>query len=342
MEPRSGPVRPAGPAEPRWWPLALAGVTAATRASLLVSPRPAALALRRVFARNGRVWGAALAARSAGGVVSVLDEPYGPGPEEVLDVHAPAGLDTGDRRPVIVWTHGGAFVGGAKEEIAGYLHLLAAAGHVAVGVRYSRAPEATHPTPVRQVLVALAHLDGHAERHHIDADRFVVAGDSAGAHITAQVAAVLTNPAAAAALGLEPTIEPRRLRGAVLCCGVYDLAAFAAGSSYGALVDAVGWAYAGTRHYRRDGAFRGGGPVTDLVTGAFPPTFVTAGNGDPLAPQSVAFAGVLEERGVAVDALFYPPDHRPALEHEYQFHFETADAEVALARVLAFIARCTS
>lgn len=314
---------------------------AAVRACLWVGPRPVALLLRRAFARSGRVWGAALLARAPTGVTAVLDEPYGDHPDELLDVYAPVTADPSAPRPTVVWVHGGAFVGGAKEEIAGYLRILAAAGYTVVGVRYSLAPESRYPTPVRQVLAALGHLQDNAARLGVDPTRFVLAGDSAGAQIAAQVACVVTGQVAAAPEGLTPTIGAAQLRGAVLCCGAYDLAAFAAGSPFAPLVDAVGWAYSGTRRFRDDERFVASTSVAGQVTAAFPPTFLTAGNDDPLVGQSTALADVLRALGVEVDALFFPPDHEPPLEHEYQFHFDRDDAATALERLLAFLARCT-
>jgi acetyl esterase len=312
----------------------------AARASLWVSPRPVALALRGQFARNGRAWGGALLQRAPVGVSAVIDEPYGDHPDEVLDVYRPGSIDPGESRPTVVWTHGGAFVGGSKAEIAGYLRILANAGFTAVGLRYSLAPEARHPTPVRQVLAALNHLQGSADRLNVDSSRLLLAGDSAGAQITAQVAATITNPEAADRLGLAPTVEGSQLRGVVLCCGLYDLVAFASASPYAALVDAVGWAYTGARRFRADRRLLARLAVEPLIGEAFPPTFLTVGNADPLAPQSVVLAAALAARGVPVDTLFFPADHQPPLEHEYQFHFDRADAEVALERLLAFLNRC--
>jgi len=41
--------------------------------------------------------------------------------------------------------------------------------------------------------------------------------------------------------------------------------------------------------------------VTNYVTNAFPPSFISSGNGDPLAPQAAALARKLEHLGVRVD-----------------------------------------
>ena len=69
-----------------------AGVKVALRTSLLVSPRPATLLLRKVFAAGGARTAAGLEkhAPAASSVVSLIDERYGSDPDMVLDVFRPA------------------------------------------------------------------------------------------------------------------------------------------------------------------------------------------------------------------------------------------------------------
>jgi acetyl esterase/lipase len=73
------------------------------------------------------------------------------------------------------------------------------------------------------------------------------------------------------------------------------------------------------------------------VTAAYPPFFISVGNADPLARQSVAFADAARAQGVAVDALFFADDYKPTLPHEYQFILSTEAARLALDRSLAFL-----
>jgi acetyl esterase len=45
--------------------------------------------------------------------------------------------------------------------------------------------------------------------------------------------------------------------------------------------------------------------VLKHVTAEFPPAFISAGNGDPLLPQSIALADTLASRGARVERLFF-------------------------------------
>jgi hypothetical protein len=41
--------------------------------------------------------------------------------------------------------------------------------------------------------------------------------------------------------------------------------------------------------------------------------------------------------GASVEALFFPDDYQPQLQHEYQFDLDLAAAQEALTRVVAFL-----
>ncbi len=308
----------------------------ALRASLLVSPRPAALLVRRVFASNGAELARALEKHAPADVEALVDERNGDGPDLLLDVFRPATPD--GPLPLVLWVHGGGFVGGAKEELAGYFKRIARHGYVVAAPRYSLAPEHRYPTPPRQMTQALDHLQANAERYGIDPDRIALAGDSAGAHIAGQLAALVTTAGYADAVGVRPTITAAQLRAVVVACGPYDLrladqASSPAGRRF---IQIVLWAYSGKRRFRADPRFAQWS-ITDNVTSAFPPTLITVGNADPLRPHSEALLEKLRGLGVEVEALFFPDDHEPRLGHEYQFDLDTDAGQRFLERLLAFL-----
>ena len=318
-----------------------AGVKVALRASLLVSPRPATLLLRKVFAAGGAHTAAGLEkhAPAPASVVSLIDERYGSDPDAVLDVFRPASAS--EALPTLLWVHGGGFLGGSKEELSSYFRLLATHGYTVVAPRYPLAPEHRYPTPTRQVMQALKYLQGNAERLQLDPNRLAIGGDSAGAQIAAQVGALVTTPGYADAVGVAPTITSAQLRGLVLACGQYEVelpsdVSTKAGRRY---FHTVLWAYSGKRNYLGDPSFSTFG-VTEHVTSAFPPTLLTVGNVDPLRPHSKLLVEKLRAQGVKPETLFYPDDYEPPLNHEYQFNLDTDAGQLFLERMLMFLQLC--
>lgn len=308
--------------------------------AFVVSPWPSVWVIRAIFDHGAAASSEKLARYVPADIVAREGLPYGPGPDERLDIFTPKDAAPGTL-PVIVWAHGGGFVSGRRGDVANYLKVLAGRGFAVVNLDYTIAPEATYPRPIEQVNRALGHLAANGARLGLGTQPFILAGDSAGAQIAAQVANLVTSPAYARAVGIAPAIAADRLAGALLFCGPYDLALMRGGGIGGWFMGTTTWAYSGVRDHRRNRAFQLMS-VARHVTPAFPPAFITAGNGDPLAPHSVALAKALQARGVTVETLFFPPDRQPPLGHEYQFDLDETAAKVALERAVAFAKRISA
>lgn len=317
----------------RWvlWGL-LAGVAAAVGGCMWIRLDPAIQV--RLVRKSGvfaaaPVSPAAQVLLSSGQVASVRGIDYAPGqrnPDTRLDAYWPATAATPS--PVVVWVHGGGFIDGSKQGMEAYLPQLAAHGYAGVALEYSKAPESRYPLQVHQVMQALAYIREHAAELHVDPSRIVLGGDSAGAHIAAQVALAIVDPHYASAIGLVPAIQARQLRGMVLFSGTYYflLPATAQVSPdmqrFGRLLR---WAYLGEKDPDPAGPARWT-TLPAFIDARFPPTLIVAGNGDPLAPQSRRMAEALQRAGVPTRWLYMDGGTEHPLQHEFQFRFDTPQA----------------
>ncbi|MGH7912494.1 MAG: alpha/beta hydrolase [Candidatus Dormibacteraceae bacterium] len=323
-------------------PLALAGSVAGLLAGTALAtqyatPWPAALLIRTAFEEGGRRTARETARHAPTAGVRArlglrLGSPGGP----ACDVFTPAA--GAEALPAVCWIHGGSWISGSRSDVAPYLRIIASHGFTAVGLDYSVAPERRYPTPLHELLEVLGRVIDHAADLRVDPSRIVLAGDSAGAQLASQVAVAIREPAYAERIGVRPTVAPEQLRAVVLHCGVYDLPAV---ERLGRLLqwglNAALWAYTGRRRWTATRAATEMSTITQ-VTAAFPPTYVGAGNGDPLTrTQSIPFAWRLRGLGVPVTERFWDRDHRPALPHEFQFHLDRPEARQVLAETLDFL-----
>lgn len=323
-----------------FWTLGILAVLAvALFLALRLSPWPTVMVIQYVFGKGDAASEARLVRHVPPGIVTRADIPYGTGPTEIFDLNLPPGAS--EPLPAIVWVHGGAWIAGSKAGVANYLKVLAGYGYATIGVEYSTGYGTTYPTPVRQVNAALGHVATHAAELGIDPERIILAGDSAGAQLAAQVANIITDPAYAGQVGIEPLLPQHQLRGVILVSGAYDMqAATVPGGDMSWFVNTVLWAYSGVKDFVEDKQFTLAS-VAHYVTANFPPAYITSGNGDPLAPQAERLAASLSGMGVPVSSLFYPADHEPALPHEYQFNLDTPEGQQSLDQMLTFIAAHT-
>jgi acetyl esterase/lipase len=306
---------------------------------------PGALAIRFLFDRDTRRTRATLDWHDPEGVRTIANVAYRRGDRDArLDVHVPAQARAGERLPSIVWIHGGAWLSGDRADMAPYYRLLAAEGLAVVSIGYSLAPRSAYPTPVVQANDALAYLHRQGGPLHVDPERLVLAGDSAGAQIASQLAVAITDPGYAAALGVRPATTPAQLRGVILHCGIYDMGTLIERGRLAPIaflrwgIRTMVWAYTGSR--RPDPSQLREMSTIEHVSSAFPPTLVSGGNADPLTDaQSRPMAARLEGAGVDVTRLFFEADHAPRLGHEYQFDLETDAGRRALAQSVEFVRR---
>ncbi len=105
------------------------------------------------------------------------------GHEILADVYRPQGNEV---RPVIVWIHGGALIMGDREGIHPQIRALAEdKGFALVSIDYRLAPETKLPELISDIEEAFHWVGGDgAEQFHLDPNRIVVCGKSAGGYLT--------------------------------------------------------------------------------------------------------------------------------------------------------------
>ncbi len=87
--------------------------------------------------------------------------------------------------PLIVWVHGGAWRAGSKTDVP--IQALVARGFSIASVDYRLSTVARFPAQVHDIKAAIRFLRASAAKHHLDPDKFVIAGSSAGGHLAALV-----------------------------------------------------------------------------------------------------------------------------------------------------------
>lgn len=107
------------------------------------------------------------------------------GVELQMDVHYPQNLQT--PAPLIVYIHGGGWVGGDKAGGIGrdFAPLLLERGYVIAAINYRLSPAYQFPAHIQDVQCAIRHLRSNAERYGIAPDRIAALGGSAGGHLAA-------------------------------------------------------------------------------------------------------------------------------------------------------------
>ena len=162
---------------------------------------------QQIFARWAH---ASEKARAAG--TGIFDLAYGESPGERLDFF-PAGQPGG---PLLVFIHGGWWRSLDKSDFSFIAPAFNAVGINVALTNYTLAPAADIEEITLQQVRALAWLFRNGQRYGADVGRIVVAGHSAGAHLTAMMMAAQW-PA------FETDLPPDLVKAGVVFSGLYDL-----------------------------------------------------------------------------------------------------------------------
>lgn len=246
------------------------------------------------------------------------------------------------RLPVIFWMHGGAYVGGDKQDTEPYGVCLAGRGYVVVNMNYALAPESRYPTPLMQMGEAYCYVAKHAIEYGIDMDNIYFGGDSAGAQIVSVFVNAETCKDYADNLGLTQVVAKKdTIRGTLLFCGPYDMRKLADIDApiVGFMLNRAAWAYMKDKKWYDSKAGQLNS-LPDKVSMNFPPAFLTDGNTGSFEGHARSLERALKAHGVPVYGVYYPRGEK-ILMHEYQFHMREAHAQKTFEQAIEFLRKTT-
>ena len=210
--------------------------------------------------------------------------------------------DVQDGQPTLIYIHGGGWTGGTKEggfnKVLPYLEM----GWNVVNVEYRLARVSLAPAAVEDCLCALRWVAANAKSHHIDANRLVVTGDSAGGHLS------LTTGMIPESAGLDrecPGVPLPKVAAIVDWYGITDVNDLLDGPNRKSY--AVAWL--SSMPNRQEIAKR----VSPLeyVRAGLPPILMIHGDDDPTVPyqHSVRLKAALDKVGVPNQLYTVPGGH---------------------------------
>jgi acetyl esterase/lipase len=209
--------------------------------------------------------------------------------EARLDVYART--DTATVRPVLVYIHGGGWVGGTKKSVIFGLMPWLEMGWNVVNVEYRLGRVSLAPAAVEDCLCALRWVAANAKQYGFDTSKIVTSGGSAGGHLS------LTTGMIPESAGLDrqcPGVPLPKVAGIVNWYGITDVVDLLDGANRKTY--AVQWL--GSMPNREEIARRVS-PLT-YVRAGLPPILTIHGDADPTVPYTHALRlqQALKEAGV--------------------------------------------
>jgi len=249
-----------------------------------------------------------------------------------------------EKRPTIIYLHGGGWFMGSRTGgdplasagggIAKQNIMLAQQGYNIVSMDYCLSPEYRYPAQIFQINEGLGYFKAHAEEYHLDMNRVVLMGGSAGAVMCAMLGAVYSNPEYADRIKITPAIDLSDIRGLCIDGAPMNTKIM----NWATITMFRSWYGAHSRSCKAAKEIH----VCDWVTEHYPRSFLTAGN-EGCFPEHVQELGAaLRAQGVEADEYYIDPSQSKQ-GHGYMGNWETDPyAKEGMDRQLAFIKRVTA
>lgn len=200
-----------------------------------------------------------------------------------------------EKRPVILMCPGGGYeMTSDREAEPMAMQFLAMGYHVAV-LRYSVCP-VRYPAALLQVAESVLYLKEHADEYHIDPEKIVVQGCSAGGHLAANYGIAWNSPFLTKLMGMENDPERLRVAGLLLCYPVITSGEKAHEESFRNLL--------GEQYEEKKEELS----LENQVTPDTPPTFLWHTATDETVPveNSLYFFQACLQQGVSAELHIYP------------------------------------
>lgn len=207
-----------------------------------------------------------------------------------INVAFPEKLST-KPRPVVLLIHGGGFISGNKNDKDRQILKLSKLGFVAASAMYRLAPEYKYPDAINDVKLAIRFLKSKAKAYHLDPERIIVSGSSAGSYLAVMVG-VTGNSNTFNDYGLYPDFSSsvRAVTAQSAPIGDFRLLKYAQRPTVKRLLPCV--------YTNEQSVLAAMSPITYLDVND-PPFFLSHGDEDPIVPVEMSreFASELKKIG---------------------------------------------
>lgn len=200
-----------------------------------------------------------------------------------------------EKRPVILMCPGGGYEMTSDREAEPMAMRFLAMGYYVAILRYSVSP-VRYPVALQQVAESVLYLKNHAEEYHIDPEKIVVQGCSAGGHLAANYGIAWNSPFLTKRMGMENDPEKLRVAGLLLCYPVITSGEKAHEESFRNLL--------GEQYEEKKAELS----LENRVTPDTPPTFLWHTATDDTVPveNSLYFFQSCLQQGVSAELHIYP------------------------------------
>ena len=217
-----------------------------------------------------------------------------------MDIFSPA--NRRDLLPVVIYLHGGGWTTGSKLTSTRLCATFASEGFLVLNIKYRLGPKYRHPDQLEDIGNVLKWLNKNKGSYKADINKIFFGGSSAGAHLSCMSACIATNEKLRKSIGVDFPVKSEQVAGSLLIYGGYNMESIINSGFF--MIKTMVKSYIGTNNPSEYKLKDQISPVHH-ISKEFPPSFITAGERDPLYGQTVELIEVLKKKGRSYTELLF-------------------------------------
>lgn len=247
-------------------------------------------------------------------------------------------------RPTVIYFHGGGYFGGSKTledplaapgDMAGLYEYIALQGFNFVNIDYALVPEYHFPVPLIQMNQAINFLYEHATKYNLNMDNVIIAGSSAGAILTSQYGALISNEEYQESLNIYPNIPRENIKGLII-----DDAPIVT-EKFDLYTSTIIKNYLNVKNIKKKSDITSLYNPISHINANYPNSFLTAGNEMGYPDDMEIMSEKLRENNVYNEFYFKDKSYE-TLSHGFLSEWKTKKySKECLDKIIDFINKCT-
>lgn len=233
----------------------------------------------------------------------------------------------GENLPIIVWVHGGSYIGGDKDVMRNFGPMLAQQGYCVFSMNYERSPKAKFPRQLIQIDDFIQEVVCKLQKqYHLNIHSICLGGNDTGGQMVSNYAGICIQKSIQQQLEWEPKLSSHfdDIKGLMLFCTPFSPLELVQDSQISKkekrFFNSIGSAYLGLYHWYKRDILSQVSPYTQIDE-HYVPCYIVDGNEYSFPKQAQQMVEILKANKVFVMSDIYDEDDYK-LPHEFQFDYE--------------------
>jgi acetyl esterase/lipase len=238
--------------------------------------------------------------------------------------------------PILLFIHGGGWLSGSKDSCKRICKIFASHGYLTFNVNYRLGPKHKYYHQLKDISDAIYWVFKNAPDYTGDINNILLAGESAGAHLTSiYITTLYNNPDYSSKLGIKHTIPKEKIKGILLYYGIYNFETIL--DTRFPFIKIMASSFLGIDISKADKEFLNLVSPIKHLSENIPNIFLCASESDRLFSQTLEFSAALQKKDIKHKCILFFKNTHPEGHHAFLNFYKKRCSKIAIKETFKFL-----